>query len=75
VFPSTKIRLFHSDQHLGAIRNRAAAAMLASGEVIAILDSHMEAQEKWYGLHFIITHDCMHAYHQPNNIPLLIQFL
>lgn len=49
VFYSVNIRLLHSKTQLGLIRARLAGALLAKGEVIVSMDSHMEVQERWYG--------------------------
>lgn len=48
VFYSVNIRLLQSNIQLGLIRARLAGALLAKGEVIVVMDSHMEVQERWY---------------------------
>jgi len=42
-----KVKVIHEDKREGAIRSRNTGAQLATGEVLVILDSHVEAMINW----------------------------
>ena len=42
-----KVHIYRTTATIGLIRARLFAARVASGDVIVMLDAHMEVQEKW----------------------------
>ena len=44
---ANKVRILRNTEHLGLIRSRLKGIRVARGEVVAVMDSHVEVQPGW----------------------------